>query len=59
MSDVQPSHPLIKMMNKHAESSINHSAFIRGASVAFHLEDGVNKRAMLISGVWKRKEVAV
>ena len=27
-------------MNKHAESSINHSAFIRGASVAFHLEDG-------------------
>jgi len=29
------------MMNKHAESSINHSAFNRGVSVAFHLEDGV------------------
>jgi len=28
------------MMNKHAESSINHSAFIKGSSVAFHVEDG-------------------
>ena len=35
-------------MNKHAERSIKHSAFIGGSSVAFHVEDGVNHSPLLL-----------